>query len=118
MFKLLRRFMGKKKEEKKAQDPKPLTLKDKARQKYKDQYLGKILHYYGKIKVGIIRVERSKLKVGDTIYIQGSTTRFKQKVNSIEYNHRKVKTVGPGYEIGIRIGARVREDDDVYVMQA
>lgn len=50
------------------------------------------------------------------IYIRGISTFFKQSVGSIEYQHRKVKRVGPGYEVGIRVGARVREGDYVYVM--
>jgi translation elongation factor EF-Tu-like GTPase len=95
---------------------KPLTLKEKIRQKYEAQYVGQVTHFFPKIGVGIIKVEQGNLNVGDVIYIQGHKTRFKQKVGSIEYNHQKVRTVGPGYEVGVRFGARVRETDDVYVV--
>ncbi|MBI4041069.1 MAG: hypothetical protein HY390_04300 [Deltaproteobacteria bacterium] len=90
--------------------------KDRWRQKYQKYYLGKVIHYYSKLQVGIIAIEQRELKVGDVIYIRGISTFFKQSVGSIEYQHRKVKRVGPGYEVGIRVGARVREGDYVYVM--
>lgn len=80
-------------------------------------YLGRITHYYPKIQVGIVKIEKAKLSLGDLIYIQGKKTRFKQRVASIEYNHRKVKSVSPGYEVGIQFGSRVREGDEVYLVQ-
>lgn len=80
-------------------------------------FLGRVTHYYPKIQVGIVRVEKGKLTMGDLVYVQGAKTRFKQRVSSIEFNHRKVKSVGPGYEIGIQFGARVREGDEVYLVQ-
>lgn len=92
------------------------TPKEKARKAYANYYVGQVIHYYTQIRVGIIRIEKGTLCVGDVIYVQGATTRFKQKVASIEYNHQRVKQVGPGYEIGVRLGAPVREGDDVYVL--
>ena len=96
----------------------PSGLKAKARKAYTNQYLGPVIHYYTKLHVAIIRIERGSLTVGDIVYVQGATTRFKQKVSSIEFEHQKVKTVGPGYEVGIRVGASVRDGDDVYVMES
>ena len=93
-----------------------LPLKEKMRKKYGHLYVGQVIHYYPKIGVGIIRIEKGKLKTGDMVYIQGYVTKFKQKIGSIEYNHQKVSEVGSGYEVGIRLGARVRETDDVYVI--
>lgn len=96
--------------------PSNVSPKEKARQKYGRFYVGKIIHFYGKIQVGIIRVEKGQLKLGDMLYIQGQQTRFKQKVTSIEYEHQKIKIAPVGYEVGIRVGAPVREGDDVYVL--
>ena len=94
-----------------------LSSKDQARQKYAHLYVGEVIHYYANLQVGIIRIDRGKIAVGDTLFFQGKTTRFKQKVTSIEYNHQKVREAGVGYEIGIRLGARVRETDDVYCIK-
>lgn len=80
-------------------------------------FLGRITHYYPKIQVGIVKIEKAKLSLGDLIYIQGKKTRFKQRVASIEFNHRKVKSVGAGYEVGIQFGSQVRDGDEVYLVQ-
>ncbi len=80
-------------------------------------YLGRITHYYPKIQVGIVKVEKARLSLGDLIYVQGKKNRFKQRVGSIEFNHRKVKSVGPGYEIGVQFGRSVHEGDEVYIVQ-
>lgn len=93
-----------------------ISQKDKAQKKYAHYYIGKIIHYYPKIQVGIIKIEKGALQLGDTIYIQGHQTRFKQPVTSIEYEHQKVKKAPVGYEVGVRVGAAVREGDDVYVL--
>jgi translation initiation factor IF-2 len=94
----------------------PASVKDRWLTKYRKYYLGKITHHYPKIKVGIILVEKGELCVGDVIYVRGTTTFFKQKIGSIEYKHRKVKRVGKGFEVGVRITARVRAGDDVYMI--
>jgi len=93
-----------------------VTPKDKWRQKYAQYFLGTVTHYYSKIKVGIVQIENGELQVGDIIYVRGKTTFFKQRVASIEYNHRKVRRVGKGYDVGIRMPVKVREQDDVYLM--
>lgn len=118
MFKWLSRFIGSSKGEKPVDSPEvPSSPKEKARKEYADCFIGEVTHFYSKIGVGIIKIEKGMLHVGDTIYIQGNTTRFKQKVASIEHNHQKIQEAGPGYEVGIRLGARVREADDVYVLK-
>src|SRR3989344_9563548 len=104
-------WLKKRRENKPDQPPKapPLSLRDRARQQYANFYVGEVIHYYSNIQVGIIRIDRGKIAVGDTLFFQGKTTRFKQKVTSIEYNHQKVREAGVGVEVGIRLGARVRE---------
>ena len=94
------------------------SAKDQMRTKYGDLYIGKILHYYPKIQVGIIRIEKGYLKVGDTIFIRGKENGFKQGVTSIEYEHRKVKKVGPGFEVGVLVPVAVKEGDDVYLVSS
>jgi len=52
----------------------------------KEELVGKVTHYFGKIEVGIIELSK-ELKVGDTIHIKGSTTDFEQKVESMQIEH-------------------------------
>ena len=126
MFDFLRRFghktiqknPGKVSETRGGEPPPQVVQRSSVQQKSSpiSLYLGLITHYYPKIQVGIIKIEKAKLSLGDLIYVQGKKNRFKQRVASIEYNHRKVKSGGPGYEIGVQFGRSVHEGDEVYLV--
>ena len=76
-------------------------------------YVGRIAHYYTKLGVGVIELERA-LRKGDIICIEGFTTKFRQRVSSMEYNHRSLKLARSGLSIGVKMRERVRENDKVY----
>jgi len=75
--------------------------------------VGTITHYYDKIGVAIVELS-DKLKVGDTIAIEGKTTKFTQKVESIQIEHINVEEAGGGESIGLKVDQKVREGDKVY----
>ncbi|MFP3215570.1 MAG: translation elongation factor-like protein [Candidatus Micrarchaeota archaeon] len=75
--------------------------------------VGTVTHYYDKIGVAIVELS-DKLKVGDTIAIEGKTTNFTQKVESIQIEHINVEEAGSGDSIGLKVDQKVREGDKVY----
>jgi translation elongation factor EF-1alpha len=75
--------------------------------------VGTVTHYYGKIGVGVIELEDT-LKVGDEILIQGKTTNLRQKVESMEIEHKKVDVATKGQSVGIKVVGKVREGDKVF----
>jgi len=75
--------------------------------------VGTITHYYDKIGVAIVELS-DKLKVGDTIAIEGKTTNFTQKVESIQIRDINVEEAGSGESIGLKVDQKVREGDKVY----
>ncbi len=78
------------------------------------QFIGKIKHYYPKIKVGLIKIVSGKIKTGDEIYIIGKTTGLiKHKITSIQINHQQVTQAEKTQEVGIQLPL-VRKGDDVY----
>ncbi len=79
----------------------------------KGKLVGKIKHYFGHIKVAVIKLS-NKLIVGDVIRIVGGETDFTQKVKSIEIDHEKRKTAKKGESIGLKVEQKVREDYKVY----
>jgi putative protease len=79
----------------------------------KTQLVGTVTHYYGKIGVGVIELVDT-LKVGDEILIQGKTTNFRQKVESMEIEHKKVEVATKGQSIGLKVVEKVREGDKVF----
>jgi translation elongation factor EF-Tu-like GTPase len=75
--------------------------------------VGKVTHYYNNIGVSIIKLS-AVLKVGDSIRIIGGEVDFEQVVESIEIEHKKVKTAKVGEVIGLMVGEKVREGYKVY----
>ncbi len=79
-----------------------------------EKEIGKVIHYFGHVEVGIIEITEGELKLGDKIAIRGHTTDFEQKVESIQVEHQDVETAGKGDVIGIKVKEKVRQHDAVY----
>ncbi len=78
------------------------------------EFLGKILHYYPKINVGLLKLNTGKLRIGDEILIIGKTTGvLRHKLESMEINHKKVSEVKKGEDVGILLPF-CRKGDEVY----
>ena len=75
--------------------------------------IGKITHYFTNIGVGVIELS-GELKIGDTISIEGATTNFTQKVDSMQVENQNVESAKAGDSIGLKTKERVREGDLVY----
>lgn len=78
-----------------------------------EERIGKVTHFYNRIRVAVLDVS-GELKMGDVIHIVGRTTDFTQGVKSMEIEHQKVESAGPGTEIALKVISRVRKGDSVY----
>ena len=76
-----------------------------------------ITHYYDHINVAVLALS-DQLKVGDTIHVHGHITDFTQQVDSIEIEHKKVPSVGPGQEAALKMAQHVHEKDIIYKVVA
>lgn len=76
--------------------------------------IGVVTHFYGAPLVAIVKLETGTLRVGDTIHIQGHTTDFSQRVESLQIEHAAVDEVGPNDDFGVKVTQHVREHDVVY----
>jgi len=79
-----------------------------------EKLIGKITHYYSAIGVGIVELS-GKLKTGDAVHIKGKATDFEQTVDSMQVEHKPVKIAGKGDVIGIKVGQKVKEGDEVFI---
>ena len=76
--------------------------------------IGKVTHYFDKIKVAIIELD-GPLNVGDKIrIIGGESTDFDQVVESMEIEHEKIKKGKKGDSVGVETKEKVREGYKVY----
>jgi len=76
--------------------------------------VGKITHFYAKIKVAVIKVA-SPLKIGDTIeIIGGEATDFIQKIVSMQKDHKSIKSAKKGASVGVKIKKPVKQGYKIY----
>ena len=80
----------------------------------KEELVGKIIHYYDHIEVGIVEVTKGSLEVGEKIHIKGVTTDFEQDVKSMQIEHEQVSKAKKGDIVGLKAKDKVREGDLVY----
>jgi len=78
-----------------------------------DIRVGKVTHYYDHIHVAVL-VLTGELNVGETIHIQGHITDFTQQVDSMEIEHQKIQSAGPGTEVALKVIEPVHEGDILF----
>lgn len=75
--------------------------------------LGKVIHYYDKIGVAIVRLV-GKIKAGDKVkFVKGDSV-FEQTVESIQVEHESLREGKKGDEIGIKVDKSAKEGTLVY----
>ncbi len=84
--------------------------------KKEEKPIGMVTHYYGGIGVAIIKFNK-KVAAGASVRFKGATTDFEQKVSSMQYDHKDVKDAPKGKEIGVKVDDKVREGDEVYLVE-
>jgi putative protease len=77
--------------------------------------VGRVVHYFGKIGVAAVELT-DRLRVGDTILVEGAAPRFEQVVESMQIEKSSVQEAEAGQAVGIKVKDKVREGDRVYVI--
>ncbi len=88
----------------------------KVAKKEDGQLIGKIIHYYDHIGVGIIELNKGSLMIGNKIKIKGTTTEFEQSVTSMQIDHEQITKAKKGDVIGLKVKDKTREGDLVYIV--
>lgn len=94
--------------------PKKEGSKPKKKCSVPEKEVGAVKHYYTNIGVAVIEITKGPLKEGDTIRVKGATSDFKQKVKSMQIEHKKVETAKKGDSIGLKVAEHAREHDKVF----
>ena len=91
------------------------TPKTKAKTKPKKaaKPIGKVVHFYRKISVAIVKFNK-KVPAGITLRFRGGEADFEQVATSMQYNHKTVAAAPKGKQIGIKVKKRVHEGVLVY----
>ena len=75
--------------------------------------IGEVTHYFGGINVAIVRFSKP-VAVGTSLRFKGATSDFIETVRSMQYDHQDIPEAKKGQEVGIKVGEKVREGDQVY----
>ena len=78
-----------------------------------DKQIGTVSNYFEHVGVVAIKLD-APLKVGDKIKIVGGEVDFEQPVESIQIQHKSVKSAKKGDEIGVKIKERARKGYKVF----
>jgi hypothetical protein len=78
-----------------------------------EERIGQVTHFYNRIRVAVLDLS-AEVNVGDVLHFMGRTTDFTQDVESMEIEHQKVQTIGPGQEAALKVIDRVRKGDVVF----
>ena len=78
-----------------------------------DKLVARVIHYYNRIGVAVLKVN-AELEVGERILILGHSTDLIQPVRSMEIDHQKIHSAGPGMEVALKVEEPVRKGDLVY----
>lgn len=68
----------------------------------KIKIIGKVVHYYDKIQVAIVKLA-SPLSVGDTVTFKRGDKEHTQRIGSMEMDHKAVQKAKRGQVIGVQV---------------
>ena len=80
----------------------------------KEEKIGFVSNYFGKISVAAIEITNGTLSVGDSIHFLGHTTEFEATVHSMQIEHKQVTEAKKGDSVGVKVSEKVREGDKVF----
>ncbi len=75
--------------------------------------VGRVIHYFSKIGVAVVELSAA-MNAGDSISIEGPTTNISQTIDSMQIEHKPVRSAGKGQSVGLKVPGTVREGDGVF----
>ncbi|MFH0929955.1 MAG: hypothetical protein V1814_01750 [Candidatus Moraniibacteriota bacterium] len=78
-----------------------------------DQEVGKVIHYYDKAMVAVVRLS-GKLAVGEKIKIVKGENDFTMEIASMQIDHKPVEKGKKGDELAIKLESPTKEGAVIY----
>lgn len=75
--------------------------------------IGEVTHFYSHLGVAIVKFNKS-VPVGCRVKFKGATTDFEETIKSMQYDHKPIEEAKKGQEVGIKVGEKVRDGDQVF----
>ncbi|MEK7176935.1 MAG: hypothetical protein AAB719_01390 [Patescibacteria group bacterium] len=81
--------------------------------KAKSNKLGEVNHWYDKISVAVIKLNKA-LKVGDEVKFKRGDKQFSETISSMQLDHEPVKSGKKGDEVAVKLSQSAKEGTEVY----
>ena len=79
--------------------PQPMGIPPVEEPSENEEALGVVTHYYSHIVVAVVQLNKGTLRTGDLIHLKGHSTDFRQKVESMEYEHLHIDQASAGQNV-------------------
>jgi len=76
--------------------------------------LGKVVHYYDKAMVAVIRLDDGGLKVGDELRFVKFPEEFSQAIQSMQIEREAVDSAEKGQEVAVKVSQPAKEGTVVF----
>ncbi len=77
------------------------------------EQIGKITHFFPKIGVAVVELAGT-LNAGDEIVIKTKEGEIKQKVESMQMEHKNVDSAKKGQSVGLKVNGEVKPGNPVF----
>ena len=74
------------------------------------------MHYYDKLGVAIIDLEKGRLEVGMEVKFKRGEEEFTQKIESLQVEHDSVDSVKKGDSFGVKVDKPTKVGTEVYLV--
>ena len=81
-----------------------------------EKKVGEITHFFAKPSAAVLKLSKT-LKVGDQVHIHGHSTHLTQEITSMQIDHKEVEKAKPGDDVAVLVTDRVREGDEVFLVE-
>lgn len=76
--------------------------------------IGHVIHYFDKINVAIVHLNKGDLKIGDSVKLADKEgNEFVQKVDSMQIEHASIDIAKAGDEFGLKVQKEIRPKSEV-----
>ena len=80
----------------------------------KSSPVGKVIHWYDKISVAVVKLAKS-LKVGDSIKVKHGESEFGDEVTSMQLEHEAIKSGKKGDEVAIKLSQKANVGSEIHI---
>lgn len=78
-----------------------------------EKEIGKVIHYFDKAGVAVIKLSE-KLSAGDTVKFKKGESEFTDTISSVQVEHESVQSGKAGDEVAIKVSRKAKEGTLVF----